>query len=86
MLVAQKTQDGTYRVGTVHELFPDVSFPDSGPNPEWYEQNNIMKINLAQQYDPDTEMLESSLPYETGDGWVYITRVVPRPDDIIINK
>lgn len=82
MLVAQKMPDQTYRVGTISELFPDVSFPhDTGPNTQWYLENNIIKVNMAPQYDPETEMLEPCPPYETGDGWVYITRVIAIPSD-----
>ena len=83
MQVAQKMENGSYKVGTLQELFPDVSFPaNSEPNAVWYLENNILKINLLQQYDPETQILESVAPYETGDGWVYITRVIDKPAGI----
>lgn len=75
--------DNSYRVGTLHELFPDVSFPaNSEPNLDWYTENSILKVNYSVPYDSETEMMETVLPYETGDGWVYITRAVPKPVDV----
>ena len=73
----QVTQVGDYRA-----LFPQTSFPPSGPSDEFLAENGAMKVNTWLPYDQMTEKLAACPPYIDGD-WVYTVEVVPlTPEDI----
>lgn len=73
----QVTQVGDYRA-----LFPQTSFPPSGPSDEFLAANSAMKVNLWLPYDSATQKLASCAPYIQGD-WVYTVEVVVlTPEDI----
>jgi hypothetical protein len=69
-------------VGDYRALFPQTSFPPSGPSDEFLAANNAMKVNVWLPYDQMTEKLSACPPYIDGD-WVYTVEVVPlTPEDI----
>ena len=73
----QVTQVGDYRA-----LFPQTSFPPSGPSDEFLAANSAMKVNVWLPYNPATGKLSACPPYIDGD-WVYTVEVVPlTPEDI----
>lgn len=41
--------------GSISELFPNVSFPASGPDKEWLELNNVKEVETSIAYNQDTE-------------------------------
>lgn len=41
--------------GSISELFPNVSFPTSGPDKDWLELNNVREVETSIAYNQDTE-------------------------------
>ena len=69
-------------VGDYRALFPQTSFPASGPSDEFLAANSAMKVNVWMPYDEATEKLSACEPYIDGD-WVYTVEVMPlTPEDI----
>lgn len=69
-------------VGDYRALFPQTSFPPSGPSDEFLAANGAMKVNVWLPYDAATEKLAACPPYIDGD-WVYTVEVVPlTPEEI----
>lgn len=69
-------------VGDYRALFPQTSFPPSGPSDEFLAENNAKKVNVWLPYDQMTEKLAACPPYIDGD-WVYTVEVVPlTPEEI----
>lgn len=74
-----------YKDGVVAEyksLFPNVSFPASGPDDSFLESQNSYKVNLFKSHDRATQKLVPCDPY-VEDGWAYTVAVVDKtPEDI----
>lgn len=77
MMIAKRITGNTFVVGNYQDLFPDASFPLSGPNNQWFSENDCYRINLDIPYDPETQELQPCLPY-VENGWAYITRAVTK--------
>lgn len=58
------------------ELFPNTSFPPSGPDDAFLQEHSAMKVLDFIKYDADKEKLESCAPYING-GYIMTVRVVP---------
>ena len=76
MNIALIDGDAVLQVGPYKELFPNTSFPPSGPSDEFLADNNAKRINLWRPYDANTEKLASCAPYIEGE-WVYTVTVEP---------
>ena len=73
-------------IGDYRALFPNTSFPSSGPDQEFLESVNALRVNLWKPHDWLTEELAPCTPY-VEDGWVY--RVVVQaltPERILGDK
>lgn len=82
MNVAIIDNDQVVKVGDYRVLFPQTSFPPSGPSDEFLAANSAMKVNAWLPYDPATNKLTPCAPYVDG-SWVYTVEVVPlTPEDI----
>jgi len=46
------------------QLFPNTSFPRSGPSQEWLDANNAALVAPPWSYDTDTEIEEPCDPYQ----------------------
>ena len=66
--------------GTLRSLFPNTSFPATGPNDEWKTDNGVVDIVNLKSCDENTEHLETTDPY-LEDGVVYSVRVVTNSDE-----
>jgi hypothetical protein len=77
MMIAKRIVGETFVIGDYKVLFPDTSFSESGPNNEWFMENDCYRINLDVPYDPVTEELQDVLPY-VQNGWAYVSRAVPK--------
>lgn len=77
MLIVKEQENGNLVSGQIWELFPDTSFPETGPNGDWYAENKCYKVNMMVTYDPETEILVNVTPYIV-DGWAYLMRAVPK--------
>jgi len=81
MLIAQLKDGVVTDVADYQAMFPNTSFPDSGPNADFMVQNNCMYVNVYLPYDPTTQCLVSTTPYIQVDdpeqplNWVYTVEV-----------
>jgi hypothetical protein len=86
MQIAIISNNAVTQVGDYKDLFPNVSFPSSGPNAEWLTENSCMQCNLYLAYDPLTQALEPSTP-TINNGMVDLVKVVElTADQITANK
>jgi hypothetical protein len=74
MLIA-KIENGSITVADYRDLFPDTSFPATGPNDDFYAENGCFKVSSFHYHDQATTMLVSCDPYLEGD-FVYTVRAV----------
>ena len=82
MLIA-KIQDGqVINVSDYRDMFPNTSFPASGPDAEFLEANSCMTVTVWKPYDQLTEKLASVTPYIEGNT-VYTIAVEPLTDSEI---
>ena len=76
-----KLIDGQLIVADYREMFKDTSFPVSGPNDDFFTENNCLKVSVFKEHDRNTEMLVGCNPYEEN-GIVYTVEVQTRPDPV----
>lgn len=82
MLIA-KVQDGqVVDVADYQSMFPNTSFPQSGPTPEFMFENSCMYVNAYLPYDSNTQkLIPANPPYIMVDdpeqplNWVYTVEV-----------
>ena len=66
-----------YKDGVVADyrtVFPNTTFPASGPSDEFLAANGAYKVNLFKDHDRATQKLVSCPAY-VEDGWAYTVRV-----------
>ncbi len=63
-------------VGTLREMFPNVSFPRTGPTQHFLNENQCMIVKYDKPYAKYSERLEMVAPYYEN-GAVYGVRVIP---------
>lgn len=82
-----KIENDNIIVGNYKELFPNTSFPITGPNDDFYTENNCLKVKVFKEHDRVTQMLVGCDPYEEN-GIVYTVRVEAKPQEetIIIDS
>ena len=80
MIVAVVKNDTIEQTGELSVLFPNVSFPAAGPEPEWMAENGIVPVTYFKPYDAAAEKLVSTEPYLEGDE-VYAVTVEPLTED-----
>jgi hypothetical protein len=84
MLIAQ-INGSDITVADYKVLFPNTSFPPSGPSDAWLTDNGCMKVNLWLPYDQDTQKLVPADPYIDGD-YVYTVQVTELTTEEIDQK
>ena len=77
-----KLENGTITVGNYRELFPNTSFPVTGPNDDFFSENGCLKVSIFKEHDRATQMLVGCNPY-VENGMVYTVEVQTRPDPVI---
>lgn len=82
MLIAKVQGQTVLDVADYQSMFPDVSFPPSGPTPEWLAENSCMPVSVWLPYDPTTQYLESVAPYINGE-YVYTIQVAELTPEMI---
>jgi len=75
MLIAIVDGESIQRLGHYKTMFPNVSFPSSGPDAQWMEQNNAKIVLSTKPFDRTTQRIESVEPY-VEDDYVYNVRIV----------
>ncbi len=79
-------RDNIIKTGEHQVIFPNVSFPPSGPSDQWLEENGVKKINAFKPYDQRTQKLVRVDPYLEGD-WVYIVKVMDKsPEELSLDR
>ena len=63
-------------------LFPDVSFPDSGPDAELLRQHSAYKLKHWKDHNPELHKLEHCIPY-LENGFVYTVTIKSKTQDEI---
>ena len=74
MIVAIVNNGSIEQTGELSVLFPNVSFPASGPSDEWMAENNLVPVTYFKVYDAATQKLVSCEAY-LEDGAVYAVNV-----------
>ena len=85
MLIAIVNGQTVEQVGDYQVLFPNTSFPSSGPTPEWMAENSCLPVTVWLPYDPSTQYLESVAPYRNGDT-VYTVQVAELTPEMIAQQ
>ena len=85
MLIAIVDGESIQRLGHYRTMFPNVSFPSSGPDAQWMAQNNAKFVLSTKSFDRTTHRIESVEPYFEGD-YVYNVRVVALSDQEITDR
>ena len=83
MIVAILNNDAIEQTGELSVLFPNVSFPASGPTPEWMAENGIVPVTYFKPHDRNAEKLVSANPYLEG-GEVFAVTVEALSDEEIV--
>ena len=80
-----KLENGSITVGDYRELFPNTSFPVTGPNDDFYAENGCLKVSIFKEHDRNTQMLVGCEPYEEN-GVVYTVTIQDKPqvEEIIV--
>ena len=61
-------------MGEHTELFPNVSFPATGPSSDWMTENSVMLVHMSRPYDRMTQKSTSVDPF-IEDNNVYLHKV-----------
>jgi hypothetical protein len=77
-----KLENGNIIVGNYCELFPNTSFPVTGPNDDFFTENGCLKISQFKPHDRDTQMLVGCEPY-IEEGIVYTVNVQTKPQETV---
>ena len=75
-------QNGSITVGDYKALFPNTSFPASGPSDEFLSANSAKKLNRFKTHNRLTEKLVACSAYDDGD-FVSVVEVVSLTSDEI---
>lgn len=74
MIVAIVNNGSIEQTGEISVLFPNVSFPASGPSDEWMAENSLVPVTYFKAHDAATQKLVSCEAYVEG-GDVYAVTV-----------
>lgn len=75
-----KLENGNITVGDYRELFPNTSFPVTGPNDDFFTENDCLKVSIFKEHDRATQMLVGCEPY-VEDGMVYTVQIEAKPKE-----
>lgn len=70
-----EAENAVVQSGTLQELFPQSSFPKSGPSAEWMAENRTYPVQMSVSYDPASERLVVVSPFIAGPGDVRAVQV-----------
>lgn len=82
MIVAIVKDNAIEQIGELSVLFANVSFPPSGPEAEWMEEQGIVPVTYWKPHDHATEKLVNVDPYIEDDG-VFAVEVQPLTEEEI---
>ena len=82
MLIAKVQNDQVVDIADYQSMFPQTSFPTSGPDAEFLAANSCMTVTVFKPYDNTTEKLVAVNAYIEGDT-VYTVTVEPLTEEEI---
>lgn len=85
MIVSIIQNNAIEQMGELSWLFPNVSFPPSGPEAEWMDENNLVPVTYWKAHDAATEKLVNVEPYIEG-GNVFAVEVQPLAEEEIASR
>ena len=74
MQIAKIKDNKVEAIGEHRALFPNTSFPASGPPADWMTQNSVLPVTVFRPYNGLTEKSTSVDPY-IEDGVVYLHKI-----------
>jgi len=80
MKIARLDGSNISEIAEHKSLFPNSSFPKSGPDADWLAANSCAEVVVFLAYDSSTQKNESVTPY-LSDGKVYTRRVTDMTSD-----
>ena len=85
MLIARVQDGAVAEVADYKQLFPNTSFPPSGPDSEFLFENSCLPVNLWKAYDSATQRLIQATAY-IEDGQVFLVTVQDKTATEISNE
>lgn len=79
MLVAKVIDGAVAELQDYRAMFPDTSFPSSGPNADFFAENNILPVSVFKPHDTATETLIPCDPY-IENGTVYTVTIAQKQE------
>lgn len=79
MKIAKIENGAVTQVGDYKELFPQTSFPASGPSAEWMQAHNVLPVTVFKAHDRSNEKLTGCAPY-IENGQVFTVQVDAKTD------
>lgn len=76
MQIAKIENNAVTQLADHREVFPNTSFPSTGPSTEFLIENSCLLVTVFLPYDSQTQKLEAVAPYILDDQ-VYTVQVVP---------
>ncbi len=71
-IYAVVTAGAVTKSGSINQLFPNVSFPDTGPSAAWLTANSVQEVLSTKPYDQVSQVLSPVAPYvDATDSLVY---------------
>tara|TARA_B100000700_G_scaffold199500_1_gene219473 strand:+ start:2972 stop:3451 length:480 start_codon:yes stop_codon:yes gene_type:complete len=74
MQIAKIKDNAVEKIGEHTDLFPNVSFPASGPTSDWMTENSVMLVTMSRSYNRMTQKSTSVDPY-IEDNVVYLHKI-----------
>lgn len=85
MLIAKIVDGVVTNVADYQSMFPNTSFPASGPNADFLAENNCLGVTVFKSHDSKTEKLVAVAPY-IEDNQVFTIAVEPLTAEEIASK
>jgi len=80
MRYAKQNEDGSFTLGELAELFPDTSFPRTGPDADWLNENQVYLVDNILVFDPKAYKRQETEPTLSG-GKVFTAELIPLTDE-----
>lgn len=78
MQIAKVQNGAVTQIGDYKELFPQTSFPASGPSAEWMQAHGVLPVTVFKAHD-SSHKLTPAAPY-IENGQVFTVQVSPKSD------
>ena len=82
MLIAQLINGIVSQVADYRSIFPQTSFPPSGPSDEFLAENSCKRVSLFKAHSA-TQKLSACTPYVEGE-WVYTVEIADKTAEEIV--